>query len=143
MGFPVRIVGGTDPDRSRAGGFAAVMFAADGAGDQAAKQGDFPWFSGCIFLLSPPDLVLNSLKGFRRDNGFVGIRCMILGQFSPILPGDFDQMVLTKFGLEKEISGIGVVAQDPVHSTLVKDAATLGGISMRENRTRIPTMNPS
>ena len=51
MGFPVRIVGGTDPDRSRAGGFAAVMFAADGAGDQAAKQGDFPWFSGCIFLL--------------------------------------------------------------------------------------------
>ena len=53
---------------------------------------------------------------------------MILGQFSLILPGDFGQMVLTKFGLEKEISGIGVVAQDPVHGTLVKDAATLGGI---------------
>ena len=58
----------------------------------------------------------------------MGIRCMILGQFSLILPGDFGQMVLTKFGLEKEISGIGVVAQDPVHGTLVKDAATLCGI---------------
>ena len=55
----IRDRGGTDPDRSRAGGFAAVMCAADGAGDQAAKQGDFPWFSGCIFLLSPLDLVLN------------------------------------------------------------------------------------
>ena len=128
MGFPVRIVGGTDPDRSRGGAFAAIVFAADGTGDKAGKQGEFPWLGRCVFLLPPPDLVLNSLKGFRRDNGFVGIRCMILGQFSLILPGDFGQMVLTKFGLEKEISGIGVVAQDSVHGTLVKDAATLGGI---------------
>ena len=125
MGFPVRIVGGTDPDRSRGGGFAAIVVATDGTGDKAGKQGELPWLGRCVFLLPPLDLVLNSLKGFRRDNGFVGIRCMILGQFSLILPGDFGQMVLTKFGLEKEISGIGVVAQDSVHGTLVKDAATL------------------
>lgn len=101
MGFPVRIVGGTDPDRSRGGGFATVMFAADGTGDQAAKRGNFPRLGGCVFLLPPLDLVLNSLKGFRRDNGFVGIRCMILGQFSLILSGDFGQMVFPKLGLEQ------------------------------------------
>ena len=42
----------------------------------------------------------------------MGVRRVIPGQLSLVLPGDFGQMVLPEFGLEQEIPGIGIVAEN-------------------------------
>ena len=54
---------------------------------------------------------------------------MIPGQLTLILPGDLCQMVFPELGLQQKISGVGIIAEDPLHGTLVKHAAALGGIS--------------
>lgn len=38
-------------------------------------------------------------------------------------------MVFPELGLQQKISGVGIIAEDPLHGTLVKHAAALGGIS--------------
>lgn len=58
----------------------------------------------------------------------MGVRRVILGQLSLVFPGDFGQMVLPEFGLEQEIPGIGIVAENSFHGTLVEHTAALGGI---------------
>ena len=129
VGFAVGIVGGADPDRSRGGGFAAVVFAADGAGDKPREGGCLRGLGGGILLFSPPDLRLDGIESFRRNDGFVGVRRVILGQLSLVFPGNFGQMVLPEFGLEQEIPGIGIVAENSFHGTLVEHTAALGGVS--------------
>lgn len=112
VGFAVGIVGGADPNRSRGGGFAAVVLAADGAGDKPREGGCLRGLGGGILLFSPLDLRLDGIKGFRRNDGFVCVRRVIPGQLSLVLPGDFGQMILPEFGLEQEIPGIGIVAEN-------------------------------
>lgn len=129
VGFAVGIVGGADPDRSRGGGFAAVVFAAYGAGDKPREGGWLLWLGGGILLFSPLDLRLDGIESLQRDDGFVGVRSIIPGQFTLVFPGDFGQMVLPKFGLEQEIPGIGIVSENSFHGTLVEHTAALGGVS--------------
>ena len=59
----------------------------------------------------------------------MGVRSMIPGQFALVFPGDFGQMVLPEFGLEQEIPGIGIVAENSFHGTLVEYAAVLCNIA--------------
>lgn len=129
VGFAVGIVGGADPDRSRSGGFTAVVLAADGAGDKPREGGCLPGLGGGILLFSPLNLRLDGIESFQRNDGFVGVRRVIPGQFALVFPGDFGQMVLPEFGLEQEIPGIGIVAENSFHGTLVEHAAALGGVS--------------
>lgn len=129
VGFAVGIVGGADPDRPRGGGFTAVVLAADGAGDKSCKGGCLLSLGGRILLFSPLDLRLDGIEGFQRNDGFVGVRRVIPGQFALISTGDFGQMVLPEFGLKQEIPGIGIVAKNSFHGTLVEHTATLGGVS--------------
>ena len=129
VGFAVGIVGGADPDRPRGGGFAAVVLAADGAGDKPCKRGCLLWLGGGILLFSPLNLRLDGIESYQRNDGFVGVRRVIPGQFALISTGDFGQMVLPEFGLEQEIPGIGIVAENSFHGTLVEHTAALGGVS--------------
>lgn len=86
------------------------------------------WLGGRVLLFSPLNLRLDGIKGFRRNDGFVCVRRVIPGQLSLVLPGDFGQMILPEFGLEQEISGIGIVAENSFHGTLVEHVAALGGV---------------
>ena len=87
------------------------------------------WLGGGILLFSPLNLRLDGIESFQRNDGFVGVRRMIPGQFTLVFPGDFGQMVLPKFGLEQEIPGIGIVSENSFHGTLVEQTAALGGVS--------------
>ena len=129
VGFAVGIVGGADPDRPCGGGLAAVVLAAYGAGDKSCKGGCLLRLGGRILLFSPPDLRLDGIESFQRNNSFVGVRRVIPGQFARISTGDFGQMVLPIFGLEQEIPGIGIVAENAFHGTLMEHTAALGGVS--------------
>lgn len=129
MGFAVGIVGGADPDRPCGGGLVAVVFAAVGAGDPPRKGGCFLWLAGGILFFSPLDFRLNGFKGFRRNDSFMGVRCMVAGQFPAVFSGNFRQVVFPEFCLEEKIPGVGIIAEDPLHGALVKHAAALGGIS--------------
>ena len=88
-----------------------------------------------ILLFSPPDLRLDGIESFQRNDGFVGVRRVISGQFTLVFPGDFGQMVLPKFGLEQEIPGIGIVAENSFHGTLVEHTAALGGVFLQRSHT--------
>ena len=65
----------------------------------------------------------------------MGVRHVILGQLSLVFPGDFCQMVLPEFGLEQEIPGIGIVAENSFHGTLVEHTAALGGVFLQRSHT--------
>lgn len=57
----------------------------------------------------------------------MGVRCMVAGQFPAVFSGNFRQVVFPELGLQQKISGVGIIAEDPLHGTLVKHAAALGG----------------
>ena len=65
----------------------------------------------------------------------MGVRRVILGQLSLVFPGNFGQMVLPEFGLEQEIPGIGIVAENSFHGTLVEHTAALGGVFLQHSHT--------
>lgn len=54
---------------------------------------------------------------------------MVSGQLTLILPGDLCQMVFPELGLQQEISGVGIIAKDPLHGTFVEYAAVLCNIA--------------
>lgn len=129
MGFAVGIVGGADPDRPCGGGLAAVVFAAVGAGDPPRKGGCFLWLAGGILFFSPLDFRLNGFKGFRRNDSFMGVRCMVAGQFPAVFSGNLRQVVFPEFCLEEKIPGVSIVAKNALHGTLVEYAAVLCNIA--------------
>ena len=64
VGFAVGIVGGADPDRSRGGGFAAVVLVAYGASDKSCKGGWLLRLGRRILPLSAQDLRLDRIECF-------------------------------------------------------------------------------
>ena len=112
VGFAVRIVGGADPDRPCGGGLAAVVLAAVGTGDPPRKEGCFLRFAWSILFFSPLDFRLDGVKGFQRNDGFVGVRYVVAGQFPVVFSGNFRQVVFPEFCLEKKIPGVSVVAEN-------------------------------
>lgn len=129
VGFAVGIVGGADPDRPCGVGLAAVVLAAVGAGDKPCKGGCFLRLAGSILFFSPLDFRLNGVKDFRRNDSFMGVRCMVAGQFPVVFSGNFRQVVFAEFCLEKEISGVSIVTENALHGALMEHTAALCNIA--------------
>lgn len=110
-------------------GFCPENFAAVGAGDPPRKEGCFLRLAGSILFFSPLDFHLNGVKGFRRNDGFMGAHCVVAGQLAMVFSGNFRQVVFPKFCLEKKVPGVSIVAENALHGAFVECAAVLCNIA--------------
>lgn len=72
---------------------------------------------------------MDGVKGFRRNDGFMGVRCVVAGQLPVVFSGNFRQVVFPEFCLEKKIPGVSIVAENALHGAFVEYAAVLCNIA--------------
>ncbi len=87
------------------------MFPANVAGEKTRKGVNFLRTAGVRMLCRPSRyLCLHRIKGFQRDDGFVGILGVVLRKLPVVDERSLCEIIFAECGLKQKVSGVGVIA---------------------------------